>query len=66
MVSGWPGCLRARTSYPRPGSLMRLVIRLAPTQLWQPGLGLLQVLLGLEADVKLLGNGLVRGQRGAR
>jgi hypothetical protein len=38
---------------------MRLVIRLACTQLQQPGLGHLQVLIDLEADVKLLGNDLV-------
>lgn len=38
---------------------VRLVIRLARTQLQQPGLGHLQALIDLEADVKLLGNDLV-------
>lgn len=38
---------------------VRLVIRLARTELQQPVLGFGQVVLDLEADVKLLGNGLV-------
>ncbi len=42
---------------------MRLVIRFARTQLQQPGLGLVQALRDLEADVKLLGNDLVRPTR---
>jgi hypothetical protein len=39
--------------------LVQLVLRLARTQLQQLGLSLVQGLLDLEADVKLLGNGLV-------
>jgi hypothetical protein len=38
---------------------VRLVIRLARAQFQQPGLGFVQVLVDLEADVKLLGNDLV-------
>ncbi|SMQ17247.1 hypothetical protein SAMN06272771_3636 [Streptomyces sp. Ag82_O1-12] len=37
---------------------MRLVIRLARTQLQQSGLSHSQILIDLEADVKLLGNDL--------
>jgi hypothetical protein len=42
---------------------VRLVIRLACTELQQPGLGSTQVLIDLEADVQLLRNDLVRPAR---
>lgn len=46
-----------------PRLVMRLMIRLARTQLQQSGLSLVQVLLDLETDVKLLRNALVRPAR---
>lgn len=42
----------------RPGLVMRLELRLPRTQFQQPGFGLVQVVLDVEADVELLGNGL--------
>lgn len=42
----------------RPGLVMRLELRLRRTQFQQPGFGLVQVVLDVEADVELLGNGL--------
>jgi hypothetical protein len=42
---------------------VRLVIRLACTELQQSGLGFTQVLIDLEADVQLLRNDLVRPVR---
>lgn len=48
---------------PRSGLVMRLVIRLARTQIQQLGLGVVQVVPDVEADVKLLGNGWVRPAR---
>ncbi|SFH16817.1 hypothetical protein SAMN02787118_15212 [Streptomyces mirabilis] len=48
---------------PRLGLIMGLMIWLARAQLQQLGLGLVQVVSDVEADVKLLGNGLVRPAR---
>ena len=39
-----------------PPALVRLVVRLSRARLQQPGLGLVQALLDLEAEVELLGD----------
>lgn len=59
-AEGMPGRI---SEDPRSGLIVRLVIRLARTQIQQLGLGVVQVVPDVEADVKLLGNGLVRPAR---